>query len=70
MNDQKTDRDWATRILDLATECTLRSSRSGCSKANALYAESIDAIEDILDERDAAIIRGFREKGLLNRHDN
>lgn len=60
MNDQKTDRDWATRITD-----AIGHAFRGCSRE-----EQVQQIEDILDERDAAIIRGFREKGLLDRHDN
>lgn len=61
MNNLKTDHDWAQYILGMAVDRL---------QGDASYADSISAIEDILDERDAAIIRGFREKGLLNRHDN
>lgn len=61
MTPQKTDRDWAQYILGMAVDRM---------QHDVSYADAVAFIEDILDERDAAIIRGFREKGLLNRHDN
>lgn len=61
MTPQKTDRDWAQYILDLAVDRM---------QHDVSYADAVAFIEDILDERDAAIIRGFREKWLRGKNDN